>query len=281
MSTTGDLKGAVEAAYQTTDAYEVRQRTHDLYGVGAQSFAEWLVEQSPREGVRKVLDLGCGTGAFLRRLAGAGVGKSWCGMDQSEAMVNKARQLSAEEGSNIEFRRGDILSPPFPEGGFDLVCACHMLYHVSDIGEAVRQCARLLAPGGAFLATTNSRETMAPYDREVWEAVHGRFPQVRRDVAVHARFSLENGAEFMVRHFDSVALRVRRDALRFPDPAPWAAYHKSCRDLVMPPDHKDEEWAEVADVIDRVVEEQFAGGELVVPKVAGVFLCRTPHLGTD
>jgi hypothetical protein len=46
----------------------------------------------------------------------------------------------------------------------------------------------------------------------------------------------------------------------------------------MLPDHTDEEWARVSEVIDRVVAQQFAGEELVVPKVAGVFVCRKPAL---
>jgi hypothetical protein len=44
----------------------------------------------------------------------------------------------------------------------------------------------------------------------------------------------------------------------------------------MPDGHTDEEWVAVSSMIDRLAREQLAGGELVVPKVAGAFLCRQP-----
>jgi len=273
MSEETRMSDSVKAAYEATDDYEVRARTHELYSVAEGSWPEWLVAQLPREGARAVLDVGCGTGGILRSIAGAGIGECWLGVDQSEAMVEKAEALAEEAGLAIAFRRGDILDAPRGDEQFDLICACHMLYHVPDVDAAVENCARLLAPGGTFVATTNSRDTMAPYDEEAWRAMRKRFPRVQPDVGAHARFSLENGAEFLLRHFDRIELRVRRDAFRFPSPEPWAAYLKSCRRLVMPADHTDEEWAEVAAMIDDIAQDQFTGDELVVPKVAGMFLC--------
>ncbi|MCJ7752249.1 MAG: class I SAM-dependent methyltransferase, partial [Armatimonadetes bacterium] len=153
---------SVKAAYEATDDYEVRARTHELYSVAEGSWPEWLVARLPREGVRAVLDVGCGTGGILRLIAGAGVGERWVGVDQSAAMVEKARSLAEEAGLSIEFRQGDILDPSSDGERFDLICACHMLYHVPDIDAALANCVRLLAPGGTFAATTNSRDTMNP-----------------------------------------------------------------------------------------------------------------------
>jgi len=52
-----------------------------------------------------------------------------------------------------------------------------------------------------------------------------------------------------------------------------AAYIKSGRHLMLARGHTDGEWAEVSAMIDHLAREQFAGGPLVVPKVAGAFLC--------
>jgi len=267
------MSRSVKAAYETADDYEVRARTHELYSAAEGSYPEWLVAQLPREGVRAVLDLGCGTGGILRLIAGAGIGERWVGVDQSEGMVQKAQALAQDAGLAVEFRQGDILDRPGGEERFDLICACHMLYHVADLDAALLNCTRLLAPGGTFVATTNSRDSMAPYDRDAWRAVRERFPRVRHDAAGDAPFSLENGAEFLVPHFERIELRVRRDAFRFPCPEPWAAYLKSGRHLDMPSDHTDEEWAEVSAMIDHIAQEQCAGSELIVPKLAGMFLC--------
>jgi len=268
------MSDSVKAAYQTTSDYDVRVRTHELYSVAEGSWGEWLVAQLPREGVRSVLDMGCGSGGILRLIAAAGLGERWVGVDQSEGMVEKARALAEEAGLDLQFRQGDILDPPHEDERFDLICACHMLYHVPDIDAGIGNCARLLAPGGIFVATTNSTHTMAPYDKDAWRAVKERYPRLQRDAdATHTRFSLENGAEFLRPHFDRVELRVRRDAFRFPSPEPWAAYLKSCRQLVMPEDHTEEEWAEVAATIDSIARKQFTGDALLVPKVAGLFVC--------
>jgi len=277
MSRKPAIPDSVRAAYESTDAYDIRARTHALYSVAEGSWPEWLLQQVPREGVRSVLDVGCGTGGFLRQLASAGIGDRLVGIDQSEAMVKKAQALATEAGLPIEYRVGDILDPLHEEGGFDLVCACHMLYHVSDIALAVRNCRALLSPQGTFLATTNSRHTMEPYSQAVWSEVRARLLNISLDPAPdHLRFSLENGAEYLLSSFDHIELRVRRDAFRFTDAAPWADYLKSGRDLHLSPGHSEEDWQQVAQAIDEVAQTQLAGGPLVVPKAAGVFLCRAP-----
>ncbi len=280
MGDEAGIPDSVRAAYESTADYDVRVRTHELYSVAKQSWSEWLMQQVPRAGVRAVLDVGCGTGAFLRQLAAAGIGERWLGIDQSEAMVQRAQVLADEAGLAIEYRRGDILDSPRGAERFDLVCACHMLYHVSDITGALRRCSQLLSPQGTFLATTNSRLTMHPHFHAVFSAVQERLPRIKLNTRHGSRFTLENGADYLVPSFNSIEIRVRRDAFRFVEPAPWADYLQSGRELDMPVGHTEEDWRQVAQAIDEVVRAQFADGALTVLKVAGVFLCRTPNLGT-
>jgi len=275
MSRRPAVPDSIRAAYESTDAYDVRARTHELYSVAEGSWPEWLLQQAPRNGIRSVLDVGCGTGGFLRQLAAASIGDRWLGIDQSEAMVKKAQVLADEAGQPIEYRLGDILAPPSEGERFDLVCACHMLYHVSDIALAVRNCRDLLTPQGTFLATTNSRHTMEPYSQAVWSEVQARLPHLTIQAAPdHSRFNLEDGAEYLLPSFDRIELRVRRDAFRFAEAAPWADYLKSGRDLRMAPGHTEEDWRQAVQVIDEVAQAQLADGPLIVPKAAGVFLCR-------
>ena len=46
---------------------------------------------------------------------------------------------------------------PFRDAQFDLVMARHMLYHVSDVGSAIREARRVLSPEGSFVVTVNRR----------------------------------------------------------------------------------------------------------------------------
>ena len=105
----GPASGSVEAAYKSADDYAVGARTHDLYSLAEGSYPEWLLAQLPREGVRAVLDVGCGTGAVLRRMAAAGIGGRWLGVDQSEAMVQQAQTLADEARLPIE---ATLAQPP-------------------------------------------------------------------------------------------------------------------------------------------------------------------------
>ena len=153
-----------------------------------------------------------------------------------------------------------------------------MLYHVPDIAGAVRNCSRLLSPSGTFLATTNSGHTMQPYCQAVWSAVHERLPQIEfSPTPVHSRFALENGAEYLVPSFDCIELRSATRCLPLHRSSSVGSLPQSGRELDMSPGHTEEEWQQVARVMDDVVQAQLVGGVLVVPKIAGAFLCRAPQ----
>src|SRR5690349_6188727 len=90
-----------------------------------------------------VLDVGCGNGAYLRRIPGA------IGMDLSLGMLDTARPTGAP------LVNGDAQALPFAGASFDTVIAPHMLYHVPDRRLAARELRRVLRPGGVCVAVTN------------------------------------------------------------------------------------------------------------------------------
>ena len=134
-----------------------------------------------------VLELGCGPGAFAAALADAGV--SVTAIDQSERMV----ALTAARGEQA--RRADVQDLPFDDGAFDLVVANYMLYHVPDLPRALGQIVRVLRPGGALVAVTNSTRKL----RELWDLI-GVDGRDRAEVS----FNSENGTELLAPYFDAV-----------------------------------------------------------------------------
>jgi ubiquinone/menaquinone biosynthesis C-methylase UbiE len=88
----------------------------------------------------KILELGCGTGLILRRLAE--VAKEARGIDLSEGMIHKAR------AQGFDVTVGSVTDLPYDDGYFDFVYSFKVLSHVPDIGLALSEAARVTRPGG-------------------------------------------------------------------------------------------------------------------------------------
>jgi ubiquinone/menaquinone biosynthesis C-methylase UbiE len=97
-----------------------------------------------------VLDVGCGTGDFLRLLAPIISPGAAVGVDLSETMIAEARQRPAENLDNLSFQMGSVLDLPFPDASFDRVLATQLLLHVLDPLKALVEIKRVLAPSGVI-----------------------------------------------------------------------------------------------------------------------------------
>ena len=93
------------------------------------------------------LDLGCGAGGLVRRLA-ARAGRV-TGIDVSPAMLALARERTADL-PNVELLEADLMTCPLPLSGFDLVCAVATLHHLPLV-PALARAASLVRPGGHLL----------------------------------------------------------------------------------------------------------------------------------
>jgi ubiquinone/menaquinone biosynthesis C-methylase UbiE len=100
-----------------------------------------------------VLDVGCGTGDFLRLLAPIVSPGKAVGLDLSETMIAEAVQRSAENLENLSFRVGSALELPFPVGSFDRILATQVLLHIPDPWTALAEMKRVLAPSGLICVT--------------------------------------------------------------------------------------------------------------------------------
>ncbi|MDT5336320.1 MAG: hypothetical protein QOD90_1825 [Mycobacterium sp.] len=99
-----------------------------------------------------VLDIGCGTGQSTREAARVAVAGSVLGVDVSAPMLERARQLSADEGlSNSTFQEADAQVHPFAPTHFDLCLSRFGTMFFADpvaaftnIGRALRPEARMV-----------------------------------------------------------------------------------------------------------------------------------------
>jgi ubiquinone/menaquinone biosynthesis C-methylase UbiE len=91
-----------------------------------------------------VLEVGCGTGLVLQRLAAWA--RSAKGIDLSEGMLGKARERG------LDVVQGSALALPFADNQFDVTCSFKVLAHIPDIHKALSEMARVTRPGGVVLA---------------------------------------------------------------------------------------------------------------------------------
>jgi ubiquinone/menaquinone biosynthesis C-methylase UbiE len=102
--------------------------------------------------VRRVLDVGTGTGRHALRWARQGAEVT--AIDFSPHMLAVARRRARAENLPITFVEAPIeRGLPFPAGQFDLVICALALCHLADLDQAVSECSRILRPGGYLLIT--------------------------------------------------------------------------------------------------------------------------------
>jgi SAM-dependent methyltransferase len=114
--------------------------------------SEFFAALALRAGMN-VLDVGCGTGDFLRLVAPIVSPGTAVGLDLSETMIAEAVQRSKEGLTNISFRVGSVLELPFEAGKFDRVIATQLLLHVPDPWKALAEMSRVLSPAGRICVT--------------------------------------------------------------------------------------------------------------------------------
>jgi SAM-dependent methyltransferase len=124
------------------------------------------------------LDVGCGAGGTLAILARQG---AWTGVDADPAALalSRRRGLRRLSGSVAE-------ALPFREGTF-VACLClDLLYHRNVVSEggALRECHRVLRPGGLLLVTDSAFQWLrSAHDK----ALHGARRYTRRELVDRVR----------------------------------------------------------------------------------------------
>lgn len=115
---------------------------------------------------RRLVDLGTGAGRMLT-LLGPRADQA-LGLDLSQQMLNIARAHVAQAGlERCELRHGDIFGTRLPDESADLVVVHQVLHYLGDPAAAVKEAARITAPGGRLLIVD-----FAPHNLEFLREQH-------------------------------------------------------------------------------------------------------------
>lgn len=114
---------------------------------------DWGLQQATVAENAAVLDIGCGGGRAVHKLASLAPGGKVVGLDYSAASVAVARETNAQEiaAGRVHIEQGSVTVLPFPDGTFDVVTAVETHYYWPDLPANVREVLRVLKPGGVFV----------------------------------------------------------------------------------------------------------------------------------
>jgi ubiquinone/menaquinone biosynthesis C-methylase UbiE len=133
---------------------ETASRYDSARNLPAETMTLWLAalqSSLPEPKVKKILDLGCGTGRFTAPL-GQAFACSVIGVEPASAMLDIAR---AQHNPNVEWKQGAAESIPLENESVDLVFMSQVFHHLAEPQPALREIHRVLTAEG-YLAIRNS-----------------------------------------------------------------------------------------------------------------------------
>ena len=137
----------VRAQFGKTAAAYVSSATH----ASGEDLERLIAVASPRDSDR-ALDLGCGVGHTLRRIAP--LVAFAVGADATLEMMQAGR-AKVVTAANAAFAQSDATSLPFADATFDLVTCRLAAHHFTNAAGAFREVARVLRRGGRFVLVDN------------------------------------------------------------------------------------------------------------------------------
>jgi len=205
------LAAGYEAWFETKLGAFVAERERDLL--------LRLLRASPRE---RVLEIGSGTGFFLREIARTG---AYCvGLEPSRGMLEVARSHALPA---VEYVRGAAEALPFTPASFDAAIFMTALEFVANVDAALREARRVVRPGGRLVfGVLNAAGPWAEARRReggLWEKARffsaaelstflTPFGDVTIDFCVHAPPSAEAWPTALLRVADRVRRLVNRES---------------------------------------------------------------------
>ncbi len=116
------------------------------------ALTDWALDALSVGDAELILDVGCGGGRTVQKLAArAGRAKIY-GIDFSAESVAVSRRTNRAwiETGRVEIRAGSVSHLPFTDGTFDFVTAVETHYYWPDLVADLREVLRVLKPGGAL-----------------------------------------------------------------------------------------------------------------------------------
>lgn len=134
-----------------------------------EAMTAWGLDHLRIESQFHILDVGCGGGRTIEKLAAIARTGIIHGIDYAEGSVAVARKHNASliQTGHVVIQKASVSQLPFPDNTFDLVTAIETQYYWPDLSGDMREILRVLKPDGR-LAVIAEMYKGGKYDRLKW-----------------------------------------------------------------------------------------------------------------
>lgn len=114
---------------------------------------DWGLSHTRIEPAFRILDVGCGGGRTVQKLAGMAPQGHVSGVDYSPASVAEARRVNQAgiAAGTVDVQEASVSRLPFGDATFDLVTAVETHYYWPNLVEDLREVRRVMKPGGSLV----------------------------------------------------------------------------------------------------------------------------------
>ncbi len=101
----------------------------------------------------RILDIGCGGGRTIEKLAAIASEGVVCGVDYARGSVAVSRSKNGEliMSGRVEIHQASVSQLPFPDNSFELATAVETQYYWPDLVSDMKEVRRVLKPGGRLV----------------------------------------------------------------------------------------------------------------------------------
>ncbi|MFI6352903.1 class I SAM-dependent methyltransferase [Streptomyces sp. NPDC050743] len=224
-----ELSAAHDAAVTDRSRLAGSAYSSDRDLAARQSLYQWQVPHYDLPGIvaeqlsgvgGRVVDVGCGNGKFIQRLRDERPDLALLGLDIAPGiLVGVPGPVAVADATRL----------PLATATVDAALALHMLYHVPDIPQAVRELSRVVTRDGLVIASTNSDRDKAELD-DLWQRAAGDVLGTGRGparISLSARFSLEKAGALLGEQFGRVETIELPGTISVHEPEPVIAHMAS------------------------------------------------------
>ena len=185
-----------------TDAAQCQAYASADFAASNQKFVETVRELIPASATT-VLDVGCGPGDVMIRLARRCPSLKITGVDGSPAMIQLAAKAVEDSGLSrtIEVLQGYVPGLPLATDHFDAILSKDFLHHLPDPMGLWQEIRRLIKPGGFVCVMDLRRPESTAAARQIVQDVAGNEPEILQTDfynSLLAAFTLEEIEEQLI-----------------------------------------------------------------------------------